>query len=139
MAKNKTHILVVDDELSMRELLEYMLNKEGYTVHGLEINKSPETAVKTLVPIITHHKKGILRHGDGSEIIPFVHMFWMYKRICVYPIFVCNRFVIEKKLFVPAFDNISGNTHNAFDEILVRVLGEFEYDDIPPFRVLNRH
>ena len=26
------HILVVDDELSMREVLEYMLNKEGYQV-----------------------------------------------------------------------------------------------------------
>jgi two-component system response regulator PilR (NtrC family) len=32
MTENKMHILVVDDELSMRELLEYMLNKEGYRV-----------------------------------------------------------------------------------------------------------
>ena len=32
MAENKMHILVADDELSMRELLEYMLNKEGYKV-----------------------------------------------------------------------------------------------------------
>ncbi len=32
MTEDKMHILVVDDELSMRELLEYMLNKEGYRV-----------------------------------------------------------------------------------------------------------
>ena len=32
MAKDTPHILVVDDELSMRELLEYMLTKEGYRV-----------------------------------------------------------------------------------------------------------
>ena len=32
MADNPTTILVVDDELSMRELLEYMLEKEGYAV-----------------------------------------------------------------------------------------------------------
>ena len=32
MAENTRHILVVDDELSMRELLEIMLIKEGYTV-----------------------------------------------------------------------------------------------------------
>ena len=32
MTKKAPHILVVDDELSMRELLEYMLNKEGYQV-----------------------------------------------------------------------------------------------------------
>ena len=32
MAEKPSHILVVDDELSMRELLEYMLNKEGYQV-----------------------------------------------------------------------------------------------------------
>ena len=32
MTDNQTSILVVDDELSMRELLEYMLEKEGYTV-----------------------------------------------------------------------------------------------------------
>jgi len=32
MAGNQTSILVVDDELSMRELLEYMLEKKGYRV-----------------------------------------------------------------------------------------------------------
>jgi two-component system, NtrC family, response regulator PilR len=32
MTEKKSHILVVDDELSMRELLEYMLNREGYQV-----------------------------------------------------------------------------------------------------------
>ena len=32
MAENTPHILVVDDELSMRELLEYMLTKEDYKV-----------------------------------------------------------------------------------------------------------
>ena len=32
MAKPTYHILVVDDELSMRELLEYLLTKEGYQV-----------------------------------------------------------------------------------------------------------
>jgi len=32
MAANQASILVVDDELSMRELLEYMLEKEGYRV-----------------------------------------------------------------------------------------------------------
>ena len=32
MTEKKSHILVVDDELSMRELLELMLNREGYQV-----------------------------------------------------------------------------------------------------------
>jgi len=32
MNENTSHILVVDDELSMREVLEYMLTKEGYRV-----------------------------------------------------------------------------------------------------------
>ena len=32
MTEHTPHILVVDDELSMREVLEYMLNKEGYQV-----------------------------------------------------------------------------------------------------------
>jgi two-component system response regulator PilR (NtrC family) len=32
MTEKMSHILVVDDELSMRELLEYMLNREGYQV-----------------------------------------------------------------------------------------------------------
>jgi len=32
MTKNTPHILVVDDELSMREVLEYMLTREGYMV-----------------------------------------------------------------------------------------------------------
>ncbi len=32
MAENHPHILIVDDELSMRELLEFMLSREGYKV-----------------------------------------------------------------------------------------------------------
>jgi two-component system response regulator PilR (NtrC family) len=32
MTENTPHLLVVDDELSMREVLEYMLTKEGYQV-----------------------------------------------------------------------------------------------------------
>ncbi len=32
MTEKNSHILVVDDELSMRELLEYMLSREGYRV-----------------------------------------------------------------------------------------------------------
>jgi two-component system response regulator PilR (NtrC family) len=36
MTENKPHILVVDDELSMREVLEYMMTKEGYAVSSAE-------------------------------------------------------------------------------------------------------
>ena len=36
MSKKKPHILVVDDELSMRELLEIMLGREGYLVSCAE-------------------------------------------------------------------------------------------------------
>jgi two-component system response regulator PilR (NtrC family) len=45
MAKDTPHILVVDDELSMRELLEYMLTKEGYQVTCAEDGKG---AIKLL-------------------------------------------------------------------------------------------
>lgn len=36
MAEQKLHILVVDDEFSMREFLELMLTREGYAVTGAE-------------------------------------------------------------------------------------------------------
>jgi two-component system response regulator PilR (NtrC family) len=36
MTDNAPHILIVDDELSMRELLEYMLKREGYQVDCAE-------------------------------------------------------------------------------------------------------
>ena len=36
MSKKDSHILVVDDELSMRELLEVMLQREGYTISCAE-------------------------------------------------------------------------------------------------------
>ncbi len=32
MAEKETHILIVDDEISMRELLDFMLKKEGYEI-----------------------------------------------------------------------------------------------------------
>jgi two-component system response regulator PilR (NtrC family) len=39
MAQNSAKILVVDDELSMRELLEYMLSSEGYSVTCAETGR----------------------------------------------------------------------------------------------------
>ena len=42
---HKPHILVVDDELSMRELLEYVLTREGYEV---SLAQNGNTAVKML-------------------------------------------------------------------------------------------
>jgi two-component system response regulator PilR (NtrC family) len=39
MAKSANHILVVDDEQSMREMLEYLLTKEGYEVTCAESGK----------------------------------------------------------------------------------------------------
>ncbi len=39
LSKKKPHILVVDDELSMRELLEFMLTREGYRISCAESGK----------------------------------------------------------------------------------------------------
>ena len=39
MTDKEHHILVVDDELSMRELLEYLFTKEGYRVDCAESGK----------------------------------------------------------------------------------------------------
>ncbi len=43
MAARNPHILVVDDELSMRELLELMLSKEGYQVSCAETGEQAKT------------------------------------------------------------------------------------------------
>ena len=40
MSENTPHIMVVDDELSMREVLELMLTREGYTVTCAENGRS---------------------------------------------------------------------------------------------------
>ena len=39
MAKQAHHILVVDDEQSMREMLDYLLSKQGYQVSSAESGK----------------------------------------------------------------------------------------------------
>ena len=39
MAKTPHHILVVDDEESMREMLEYLLTRQGYEVTCAESGK----------------------------------------------------------------------------------------------------
>ena len=47
MTKKKTsHILVVDDEMSMRELLEMMLTREGYKVSCAESGLSAIEMIK---------------------------------------------------------------------------------------------
>ena len=43
MNTSPSHLLIVDDERSMRELLEYMLSKDGYTI---SLAGNGRTAVK---------------------------------------------------------------------------------------------
>ncbi len=65
MTEHTPHILVVDDELSMREVLEYMLNKEGYQV------SCAENGVKA-VALLEKHSYDLLlcdiRLGDISGL-----------------------------------------------------------------------
>ncbi len=46
MTDNAPHILVVDDELSMRELLGYMLKREGYRVDCAENGRTAVARVE---------------------------------------------------------------------------------------------
>ncbi len=46
MTDNAPHILIVDDELSMRELLAYMLKREGYRVDCAENGRTAVTRVE---------------------------------------------------------------------------------------------
>jgi len=46
MSKNMPHILVVDDELSMRELLEVLLGREGYKVSFAENGRNAVSMIK---------------------------------------------------------------------------------------------
>ena len=65
MTEHTPHILVVDDELSMREVLDYMLNKEGYQV------SCAENGVKA-VALLEKHSYDLLlcdiRLGDISGL-----------------------------------------------------------------------
>lgn len=65
MADDKAHILVVDDELSMRELLELMLLKEGYRVDCAESGKE---ALKMLEKLPVDLLLCDIRLGDISGI-----------------------------------------------------------------------
>ncbi|MGD9232980.1 MAG: response regulator, partial [Desulfobacterales bacterium] len=49
MENNTPHILVVDDELSMRELLEVLLSKEGYKVTCAENGRDAIERIKKTV------------------------------------------------------------------------------------------
>jgi len=49
MTNNTPHILVVDDELSMRELLEVLLTKEGYMVSCAEDGSKAISMIKKAV------------------------------------------------------------------------------------------
>lgn len=67
-SENKKHILVVDDELSMREFLEVMLTREGYTVSCAESGNRAVSMIKK-----THYDLIIcdIRLGDitGLDVL----------------------------------------------------------------------
>ena len=65
MTNKKSHILVVDDELSMRELLEIMLKKEGYRV---SCAKNGTTAIDFLKQDKVDLLLSDIRLGDISGI-----------------------------------------------------------------------
>ncbi|HEX6739450.1 MAG TPA: sigma-54 dependent transcriptional regulator, partial [Vicinamibacteria bacterium] len=64
----KRKILVVDDESSMRQLLEIMLRKEGYEVRAVE-SRSTAAAALTAGPVDLVVSDIRLPDGDGIEIL----------------------------------------------------------------------
>ena len=46
------------------------------------------------------------------------------------PIVMIHRLVIQIKLFIPAFNDVTGHPDNPLDKIFVRVHRIFEYNDI---------
>jgi len=65
MTEQMPHILLVDDELSMRELLEVMLNKEGYKVSCAENGRKAISMIeKTDIDLLLCD----IRLGDISGI-----------------------------------------------------------------------
>ena len=40
-----------------------------FAIDCLQVDKSPEAAVKAFIPIVSHHKEFMFRHFDRSEIV----------------------------------------------------------------------
>ena len=47
------------------------VNNKRFAVDRAQIDKTPESTVKTFIPVVAHHKKRMIRHSNRSEIIPW--------------------------------------------------------------------
>src|SRR5579872_968213 len=127
--------------------------------YAFAFDQPPVTAVKAVIAVIAHHKIMALRHNELSVAHQFCHVrrpfggdLWIVRPaggevVAVHPVAfksglhedgvrLRGKHAIHKDLAVDQPHSVAGNSDHTFDEVLMRVDGVVEDDDVVPLDVL---
>src|SRR5665647_920575 len=111
----------------------------GLASNRLEVDKSPETAVIGIVPVIAHDKDFARWHRHRSEIITRSGSGRENKGVLIDPVGIYKGFAVDRYFFIPDLDDITGNGDDSFDVIQFRVFGKLKHHDIVRFWIRDRY
>ena len=106
------------------------VDDKGLAFDLVELDHSPIPAVHTVIPVIPHHKKGILRDREGSKVIPRLCLPLINCKIPVNGIGFFQRLSINRHLLVVDLHHISGSSNHALDEIFTFIFRKLKDDHI---------
>lgn len=110
------------------------VDHEGLPSYVFQFYKPPESAVKALIPVITHNKYRTFRYLGGTKVITGLHGSGNYEVISIDAVAVIVRFSVNQYFLVPYLYYVSCNSDGSFDKILRSVHWIYKYDYISTFR-----
>src|SRR5512140_979768 len=101
---------------------------------GVHVDEPPEAGVVRTVAVVPHHEEFPGRHPHGGHVVPAAN-----ETVDVFPvretrILLLKRGPVDVDRLLSDLHDVPRSTDDTLDEILARVLGEDEDDDVSPFR-----
>jgi hypothetical protein len=108
------------------------VNHKCFAFDLIDVEKSPEPAVLTVLAVIAHHEQMFRGNDNGSEIVAWDESIILW-RFGVPNVFFFIKLVVYINFLSPDLKNISGYPDHTFDEITAFIFWVFENDDLTSF------
>jgi hypothetical protein len=111
------------------------VNHKCLTFDLVNVEKSPEPAVLTVLAVIAHHEQVLWGNDNGPEIVAWGESIILWHS-GVPDVLFFIKLVVDIDFLSPDLKNISGYPNHTFDEITAFIFWVFENDDLTSFRNL---
>lgn len=108
---------------------------KSLSFYFLQVDKLPESAVITVVPVVSHNKKWMFGNSKWPQVVSRLNIWGEDSMVKKNSIFLILWYPVDIDLFIFDFNGVPFYTDNSFNIVLFRIQRIFEDNNISTFRI----